>query len=370
LQFRAQGGSTQIATDVFWEYIRIDIMEHAAQRLIVIRSIRADLTVMDERVWEGLLQAREVKAELDSMSPRDRFEHWIETLPFPLASILWNYHADSDRPETSVRRLLLFYEALAEFLAVLQLSAWVRNPSEFESHWRCVSDRLCGQGLSLEMAKFGTWLLILEYFSSHTRKQLSDKGVSDCLAAFCTHNEALVQKLCSLEVVKVLREANSIRNKFHAHGGEANDATFAKTHDVLRDLLRQVQQEFGNAWNGFLLLFPGAARKRNGIYHATVRRVVGSRTPFPSSNIELDDALEDGQLHLWDPQERSALPILPFIKLLSSPRSEDNACYYYNRRENGNLRFVSYHFASEASRVEEFEDVASCLNEFSLISEQ
>ncbi len=70
--------------------------------------------------------------------------------------------------------------------------------------------------------------------------------------------------------------------------------------------------------------------------------------------------MEDGQLHLLASGGNRALSLLPFIGM-SSPTSAQNACYFYNRRQGEKLRFVSYHFETEAEVIEVFSDTESAL---------
>ena len=51
----------------------------------------------------------------------------------------------------------------------------------------------------------------------------------------------------------------------------------------------------------------------------------------------------------------------PMIKIMPSPRTEENACYFYNRRQPGGIRFLSYYFETDAEIVEAFDDTASTL---------
>jgi hypothetical protein len=39
---------------------------------------------------------------------------------------------------------------------------------------------------------------------------------------------------------------------------------------------------------------------------------------------------------------------VPFVKVMPSPRTEANACYFYSGQANGLLRFISYHFEQES----------------------
>ena len=78
--------------------------------------------------------------------------------------------------------------------------------------------------------------------------------------------------------------------------------------------------------------------------------------------------MEDGQLHLVAPDERRALQLLPFVKVMLSPRTAQNACYFYNRSLREGLRFVSYHFETEADIVQDFEDTAEAIHLLELTS--
>ena len=72
--------------------------------------------------------------------------------------------------------------------------------------------------------------------------------------------------------------------------------------------------------------------------------------------------MDDGRLYLKSPDETSALKLLPFVKVLPSPRTEENACYFYNRRDKKGIRFLSYYFEGDAEVVDVFDDVGLALD--------
>lgn len=49
------------------------------------------------------------------------------------------------------------------------------------------------------------------------------------------------------------------------------------------------------------------------------------------------------------------------MKVIPSPKTSEFACYFYNRRQAGGIRFLSYHFDSDAEIVEEFPDAVNGL---------
>jgi len=93
-----------------------------------------------------------------------------------------------------------------------------------------------------------------------------------------------------------------------------------------------------------------------------VRKIVGTRNaPFRTSEVSLTEQMEDGVLHLYSPSETRALPLLPFIKVMPSPKTEENACYFYNRRRGSDIRYLSYHFDSDSEVIAAFDDVSHAL---------
>lgn len=122
-----------------------------------------------------------------------------------------------------------------------------------------------------------------------------------------------------------------------------------------------MREAFGICWENYELLLPSECKVKAGVYQYKARKVIGSRTPFKSETVELVEAMEDGNLHLKSPDEQRALKLLPFVKVMPSPKTEENACYFYNRQQKDGIRFLSYHFASDSEVVREFADAAEAL---------
>lgn len=70
-------------------------------------------------------QRNDVKRKLKSLNSEKQLETWIDSLPFPSASILWNYYAIRSN-EKKVEYLFFFFESLSEFLCIVILSVYFR----------------------------------------------------------------------------------------------------------------------------------------------------------------------------------------------------------------------------------------------------
>ena len=64
---------------------------------------------------------------LEAVNREDRYENWLDSLPFPLASILWVCHTQSGSLKEQYERKIQFFEALSEFLGIIFLSAFSAN---------------------------------------------------------------------------------------------------------------------------------------------------------------------------------------------------------------------------------------------------
>lgn len=324
-----------------------------------IGRLMSELRELEVQLWKRPTDIGKVQAWVQKVNREDRFQDWMDTLPFPLASILWVCHTQTGNYREQYEQKIHFFEALAEFLAVVHLSAFIGHPT-WNELMNKLNSALNRSKLSWKMATFGTWKTVVEVLSAKTRQLLSEEPEM-CFELFKTRNRELLEAIASKRLVGVIQATNSIRNDRMGHTGAVRDADARAVNEQLTQYIEDVRGTFGVVWDGYRLLLPGPCKIKEGIYEYPVRRVMGSRTPFPSDNIQLSEAMEDGQLHLWSPNETRALKLLPLVKVMRSPKTEENACYFYNRQQNNGIRFLSYYFDSDPELVEQFPDVADTL---------
>jgi hypothetical protein len=81
------------------------------------------------RVWAQPASLKDILRQVKSIHRVPTFDDWIDTLPFPLATVLHIYHAATGNDEKQYNHLDHFFEALGEFLAVVLLSGFLRAPT-------------------------------------------------------------------------------------------------------------------------------------------------------------------------------------------------------------------------------------------------
>ncbi len=108
-------------------------------------GLQNELADLRRELWANLRPTDHVRDGVRAIGQRlsggareyasKRLDQWFETLPFPLASILRAWQATSNNDfKTKQEHLLHFFEATAEFISVILLSAFGSNVAVFEPH--------------------------------------------------------------------------------------------------------------------------------------------------------------------------------------------------------------------------------------------
>lgn len=329
----------------------ISVQNQALNAMSRVHALRAELNEIESNVWANPCQVMKQVQQLRRFNHQDSLESWLEGLPFPLASILWRYRASNGSTKDKNEILLHFFEAVAEFLATIYLSAAKSDRAFWADHVNLLAETVERGKLSFERATFGLWKCVIEYLSTRFRILLND-DVDRCRAMFRTSSSDVLEMLFDRRLLTVLQSSNSIRNN-HAHAGVASAREIEMAHTQLTDLMQTCRSVMGMIWERYELVQPGECRFVNGQFGYKVRRVMGTRTPFTTVERKTIEGMEDGALHLLDPDGERALKLLAFIRVMPSPKTEANACYFYNRKQASNQKFVSYHFDAD-SEIEEF----------------
>jgi hypothetical protein len=315
-----------------------------------IRDLALRLSDLQQGLWNRPADAAKVRKSLSSISQKESFESWLETLPFPLASILWRYHATNAIEEKNIH-LLNFFEAAAQFFATTMLSAFHTSQPFFQENKRNWCEA-ADSAHSLARSNFGEWVVRGQRLAKTTRSMLSDKDKrSLCLDLFGTQTPENVEALASKDLYGLLDVANQHRINWKAHGGIVSHGEQARRLTLLQEQLTRVREVLGSTFEDWWLLRPGKSEYSKGVYRFASAKLMGSRQIFKEVDVDTPTVMDKNELYLFDFTTRHPLQLLPFFRILPSPRTEENACYFYNRVQKDGVRWVSYHFEQEAELI-------------------
>jgi len=316
-----------------------------------ISQLRTELAELEQRAWDKPRRVRDIVEAVAQVNHEERFEEWIEAIPFPLASVLRAYFATDHTDREKYDRLLLFFEALAEFLATIHLSAF-RTDIEL---WPIVLQRLhttlTEQHLSFDRSTFGLWKAVVEILAVEARKMLNDKNKqARVMEMYRLVDPRPLERLCARRLLAVLQEANAARNRWRGHGGAVGCAEARHRHEVLREYLESVRSTLGETFSSYQLVEAGESTIRSGpIYQCFVRLLVGSNPQFERGRVELRDPAITNHLYLYNDGHSRVLELAPLVQVRATPQP---ACYFFNRIEGSITHLVSYHFGEKADEID------------------
>ena len=328
-----------------------------ASEFNIVLGLQNELGELRRDLWGNPRTAESVNQRLSSLSNRlsgslkqhaaANLDQWFETLPFPLASILraWQATPTADF-KTKYEHLLHFFEATAEFIGLVFLSAFGSNPALFETHKPNLVRGLKSQNLSLDRATFGTWKVVAEYFGKQIRHLLAnDKdSASLCATIFTDPSNEIPSALSSKQLIAIISTTNKMRNDWLGHTGVVSQELAKLRNEELLGQVQNLRDAMADVWTDTQLIHALLCIPRNGIFNNEISILMGSNSEFLKETRSMASWLDVEHLYLSKKGSKLALKLLPLIKLGPSPESARNACYFYNRLEEDSLRFISYHF--------------------------
>lgn len=320
-----------------------------------LRDLATDVENLRKQLWNRPVHVQKVRKAIERVNREETFEGWLKTLPFPLASILWNYHTAAHNPKEQFELLLKFFEGLAEFHATILLSAARRD----DLLWIDTRSYLAKERERFETSSFATWIELTAFISKRLREFWSDtskaetmndrSGRERCEQALGSSRREVIEGMLSKELLGVLRSANQFRNTYVGHYGVLGEDTAASLLVQLRSYLSEVRSSFGQIWDDYQLLLPTNRSEWTGQRHEVVVNILqGLNTPFLKETCKLNEPLKRNTLYLLDKGGGNAVELLPLLKISNAPKDAANACYFYNRKQPNGARYVSYHFEKQA----------------------
>jgi serine/threonine protein kinase len=332
----------------------------------IIRQLLADRPDDRPASADNVLAA--LKSAESTYADEATFLPWVESLPFPIASILWAYHAELE-PNTKIDYLLKFFEALAQLTATVQLSAYRSDRAFFDSHRKAWfgTDPDNPHPADFRVATFGLWVSLSQRLAKTARRVLSGdpRTAESCYELFAAHDRDLVQVLTNKRLFELLMEANDCRNAWTGHGGAAGRSEQDRRLGVLEDLLARTRALIGTAFETWILLKPGSFTYADGVLSLTCTNLTGTRSAFRRQRLEVGQLLDSGRLYLLNAGSMRALELVPLIRVIAGLKTGEDAIYFYNRRMRSGVRWVSYHFPAEPELVLDDPDVDELLSDLS-----
>ncbi len=314
-----------------------------------IQDLRLRLEQLERDLWSRPVDAAVVRKTVSVLNQKEGFESWLETLPFPLASILWRYEA-AGSAEHKVTHLLNAFEAVAQFFGTLMASAFHSNKEFFREHRADWFERGKDNPHSLSRSSFGEWVVRCHRLAKTTRQMLFDKDQRELVLDLYRTDAAKIEGLTKKELYGVLETVGRYRNDWKGHTGIVSAKEHERRLALLQEELTRLRGSLGGVFEDWWLIRPGKSSYTAGVFEYTAEKLMGSRQIFKQETLTTTEVMDANELYCYDNTSRRPLQLLHFVRMLAAPETEEVACYFYNRVEKNSVRWVSYHFEKEAQR--------------------
>ncbi|WP_304840195.1 hypothetical protein [Methanocalculus sp.] len=339
------------------EVIRIDTS---------IKSLKGVLTSIQRELWAHPLSTRSAVEQLEQLKDQDDFADWAEALPFPLASILRAYIAENI-PSKKVSHLFHFFEASAEFIAVILLSAIA--PLAEKEEIDLLDDNPEFRDV-YSNATFRSWIILCRRSARQIRKRLSSASEQEGMAGlFGNPTRDFIDLVTSKRLFALFDEVADLRNDWKGHGGIVGERGYEQRLTILEAHLSRCREIMREHFEDVTLIRPGAGEYRDGIFSYQVHSLTGTHPRFVVIKIRSLIPLDTETLYLYPRQSGEPLRLLPFFRLILHPETGEPAWYFYNRIVGRSVRWISYHYESESEFDEDDEEVYAVMRLLGLISE-
>lgn len=308
---------------------------------------------------ESLGSDESVEEDLIEEYDKYEIEEWMETMPFPLASILWASFSSLNY-EHKVDYLMDFFEAFSEFVVTILLSGLLSDKDSFQEDVSSIFINMEEHSRDwYEKPSFGTWNYLGKELSKIIKNQLNDSyHKNQCLKSFGQVEPELLEALSCWELHQIFWKVSNLRNDWKHSVSHVSEEQYQTRFQILENYIYQVYQIMGTTFRRINMVLPIQNHLNDGVHHYTVERYMTSRAPFRQIVIESNSLMDNSKIYLTNINKNSNLELISIII------NVDNSCYFYNGKDyhTGLARYCSYHNSKEPELLLPMEKLGSFIS--------
>lgn len=296
-----------------------------------IQNVQEKFDDLESSLWLGESAIDDIREELHTFREGDPLEDWVKTLPFPLASILYEYMNSDNTAEQKCKTLSNFFEAYARLCAIIHLSAIKQDVTRWSKYKRDIKNRLHYRGLD---AGFGAWREVTEYLGSRLRNAVDDpEQIKDTLELYAATDTRIVKAIGSSEIFAILQRMNKDRNDWDAHGGRTLKREHEKRLKILERELENLRSCVGMSFKEYKIvkIEPDGTNvepEEPPIFKVRIRELIGPNQVLPTSYIRVTTNPFVNGLYMYSQGGSNMLPLLPLMNFEENPIS---CIYFYDK---------------------------------------
>lgn len=312
-------------------------------------SMEATIARLRDELWRRPQDAARVLAQLEAGAKADPVRRWLDTLPYPLSSVLQRFSASRDSVE-QLDALLHFYEATAQFGCAVLLSILRADPGLLALARPDIARVVGRRGQGFNRVDFGLWTTLGSALARAIGRIGQKRDLQARLQEAAGPTAALMAQFADERIWQLLDQARDKRN-MRAHGGVLPPAKRKSRIATLQVLLSAAEQAVGSGFENIDLARADQGRLIRGLrVYPRAQRLRGPSGVFEEFELRTRGELESGHLVFVgkDVDISSVLMLVPLVRIGGTKEISRNVCYFFNGRISHNkFKYVSYHFEDE-----------------------
>lgn len=356
------------------EDLSIPVNTMQTQRKIIelsrsINNSKEQLKILESSLWNYPSELSEIEKKTNRILKNPDNIDWIEELPFPLASILWNYYSGSDT-RIKVDYLLKLFEGYCEFIVTMILSYLSKDKSFFEKTVKFWLNNVNNPEWYINPT-FGNWQYLYKTLTSKIKSKLkTDEGKKLLYDIFLGANGEFIDLITSKEIASTLYEAKERRNDLF-HGTIPHEVEFREALSFLEIKLYKIKEILLSGFSNLKLLKPIPKSinwdSESLIFNTTCKLLNGTRPKFKQIEVQTNIPLSSNELYILHENQINPVKLIPTVQLREPPRSSQIGFYFFYGIKEDKVRLVSYHIENESELKENkdnYNNVFKILNPF------
>jgi hypothetical protein len=213
----------------------------------------------------------------------------------------------------------------------------------------------------------GIWADLLARLAKRTRELLQDDPAR-VLELFRVRDQSRLDAIANKVVINaLLHDAATYRRDWVGHAAIAGRHDWESRLALAEATLARFREVLADAFAGWSLVRPGHGRNHGGVITTDIEQIVGSRSQFRQSAVDLRELPEEGGLYMLESGASLLLPLSPLFRMRRGPESAEDACYFYDRIQPEGVRWISYHFEPQPEFVEPDAEVVHLIAELNAL---
>ena len=156
-------------------------------------------------------------------------------------------------------------------------------------------------------------------------------------------SEAFLEAITDKSIYNILDNVKNDRNYWKGHGSFLGERKINELLSKHNENLKTLKTNLFSLFSSFELIQAKTIKYQEGVFNHEVKSIMGSSYFFKTKIIKVKIPMEYDQLYILHKGSERPIKLIPYIKFIRGPKTNNKVFYFYNRIDRNQIRYMSYH---------------------------